>query len=123
MWRRPAYTTQHPAVLFDEAHHNFHRADGLYKPFVNLVTNDGYRVAVNGKPFTKDILGTHQVLVIANAQGVPGGGPARRIPRLPRPSARSSMAGSEKVGRCCSSPTTIRTERPRNRSRNGLEWG
>jgi hypothetical protein len=72
---RPAYTTQHPAVLFDEAHQNFHRADGLYQPFVSLITNDGCKVAVNKKPFTKEILGPHQVLVIANAQGGPGSGP------------------------------------------------
>ena len=72
---RPAYTVQHPAVLFDEAHHNFHKADGLYKPFVSLVANDGYRVAVNRKPFTKEILAPHQILVIANAQGAAGGGP------------------------------------------------
>ena len=41
--RRPAYTAQHPAVLFDEAHFNLHRADGLYMPFVSLIANDGYR--------------------------------------------------------------------------------
>jgi hypothetical protein len=73
---RPAYPTQHPAVLFDEAHHNLHKADGLYKPFVSLIANDGYRVATNAKPFTKEILGVYQILVIANAQGAPGGGPA-----------------------------------------------
>jgi hypothetical protein len=72
---RPAYTAQHPAVLFDEAHHNFHKAEGLYKPFVSLISNDGYRVAINRKPFSKDVLGPHQILVIANAQGAPGTGP------------------------------------------------
>jgi hypothetical protein len=68
---RPAYTVQHPAVLFDEAHHNLHRTDGLYKPFVDLIANDGYRITANKKPFSKEILGPHQILVIANAQGGP----------------------------------------------------
>ncbi len=72
---RPAYTAQHPSVLFDEAHFNFHRADGLYKPFVNLIVNDGYRVTANKKPFSKEILAPHQILVIANAQGAAGVGP------------------------------------------------
>jgi hypothetical protein len=71
---RPAYMTQHPAVLFDEAHFNLHRADGLYKPFVSLIANDGFKVAVNRKPFNREILGPHQILVIANAQGGAGSG-------------------------------------------------
>jgi hypothetical protein len=50
---------------------NLHRAAGLHKPFVSLITNDGYRVSVNGKPFSEEILAPHQV-VIANAQGGPG---------------------------------------------------
>jgi hypothetical protein len=66
---RPAYVTQHPTVLFDEAHFNFHKAEGLYKPFVSLIANDGYRVVANPKPFSKEVLAPHQILVIANAQG------------------------------------------------------
>jgi hypothetical protein len=31
------------AVMFDEAHHNFHTSDGRYKPFVDLLLNDGYK--------------------------------------------------------------------------------
>ena len=72
---RPAYAAQHPAVLFDEAHFNLHKADGLYKPFVSLIANDGYRVTANEKPFSKEILGPYQILVIANVQGAEGGGP------------------------------------------------
>src|SRR5438128_12668620 len=41
---RPAYVNEHPKVLFDEAHHNVHTTGGLYKPFVDLVSNDGYQV-------------------------------------------------------------------------------
>jgi hypothetical protein len=66
---RPAYTAQHPAVVFDEAHHNLHTAGGLYKPFVNLISNDGYRVTPNQKAFSKDVLQPYQILVIANAAG------------------------------------------------------
>src|SRR5262249_48356280 len=42
--KNPAYTTTHPKVLIDEAHFNFHTASGRYKPFADLVSNDGYRV-------------------------------------------------------------------------------
>ena len=39
---RPAYTATHPKVLIDEAHKNFHTAGRGYKPFADLLTNDGY---------------------------------------------------------------------------------
>lgn len=65
----PAYSRNGPRVLFDEAHHNFHTADGRYKPFVDLLMNDGYQVIRNRKPFTKQALDSFKVLVIANALG------------------------------------------------------
>jgi len=65
----PAYTKSEPRVLFDEAHHNFHTIDGRYKPFADLLRNDGYRVVRNRQPFTKEILSSFKVLVIANALG------------------------------------------------------
>ena len=71
----PAYTTQHPAVLFDEAHHNLHTSSGLYKPFADLITHDGYRVEANKKALTRDVLQPYQILIIANATGAAGGGP------------------------------------------------
>ena len=66
---RPAYGAAHPRVLFDEAHHNFHTAGGRYKPFADLLANDGYRVIPNKEPFTKDVLARVDVLVVANAMG------------------------------------------------------
>ena len=66
---RPAYADRHPRVLFDEAHHNFHTSGGRYKPFADLVTNDGYRVAPNRAKFTGDVLQGADILVIANALG------------------------------------------------------
>src|SRR5688572_20397947 len=65
----PAYTRSGPRVMFDEAHHNFHTADGRYKPFVDLLMSDGYQVIRNRKPFTKASLSGFKVLVIANALG------------------------------------------------------
>jgi len=65
----PVYSKNGPRVMFDEAHNNFHTADGRYKPFVDLIMNDGYRVVRNRKPFTKAGLDTFKVLVIANALG------------------------------------------------------
>lgn len=65
----PAYKKDGPRVAFDEAHHNFHTAEGRYKPFVDLLMNDGYRVVRNRQPFTKTVLNSFKVLVISNALG------------------------------------------------------
>ena len=65
----PAYKKEGPRILFDEAHHNFHTTEGRYKPFVDVLMNDGYRVIRNRQPFTKSSLSSFKVLVIANALG------------------------------------------------------
>ena len=65
----PAYSKSEPRVLFDEAHHNFHTTDGRYKPFADLLRNDGYRIVRNRQPFTKESLSSFKVLIIANALG------------------------------------------------------
>ena len=65
----PAYSKNGPRVYFDEAHHNFHTTEGRYKPFVDLLLNDGYRIIRNREPFTKTSLNSFKVLVIANALG------------------------------------------------------
>ena len=65
----PAYTKDFPRVLFDEAHDNFHTTTGRYKPFADLIFNDGYQVAANRKPFSKESLQTYKILIIANALG------------------------------------------------------
>jgi hypothetical protein len=65
----PVYKKDGPRVMFDEAHHNFHTAEGRYKPFVDLMLNDGYRVIRNRQSFSKARLETYKILVIANALG------------------------------------------------------
>ncbi len=42
----PAFLASHPRVLFNERHKNFHKASSTYKPFVDLIRNDGYAVHV-----------------------------------------------------------------------------
>jgi hypothetical protein len=66
---RPTFTKKQPKVLFDEAHYNFHTAEGRYKPFARLITADGYRVTSNKEKFSKALLQGHDILVIANALG------------------------------------------------------
>jgi hypothetical protein len=68
----PAYRDTHPRVLFDAAHFNFHTATGNYKPFADLIRNDGYEVVSNKKTFSRKTLGGYRVLVIANALGSKG---------------------------------------------------
>jgi hypothetical protein len=65
----PAYIDHHPRVAIDEAHHNLHKKDGIFKPFAALAQSDGYNVLTNTKPFTADVLKAFDVLVISNALG------------------------------------------------------
>jgi hypothetical protein len=65
----PAYKKDGPRVMFDEAHHNFHTTEGRYKPFVDILMGDGYRVIRNRQPFTKATLSSFKILVISNALG------------------------------------------------------
>lgn len=65
----PAYTSPGPRVVIDEAHRNFHTASGRYRPFAQLIGNDGYRVQPGRETFTPQNLRLGDVLVISNAQG------------------------------------------------------
>jgi hypothetical protein len=76
----PAYEADHPAVMFDEAHNNFHTMGGTYKPFADLISHDGYRVEDNRKPFTKDVLAPYRILVIACASGAERRGQGAGLP-------------------------------------------
>jgi hypothetical protein len=73
---RPAYPSgpaapggRHPRVVIDEAHRNFHTADGRYRPFAELLRSDGYTVSSNRRTFGAEMLKDVDVLVIANAMG------------------------------------------------------
>lgn len=58
-----------PVVVLDDAHQNFHTAAGRYKPFVDLLTADGYTIVAGKQPFSAESLIDPRVLVIANALG------------------------------------------------------
>ena len=66
---KPAYRKRGPKILFDEAHNNFHTATGRYKPFADLITNDGYQITSNQQIFTREVLQGCRILVISNALG------------------------------------------------------
>ena len=67
----PAYAKNGPKVLFDEAHNNFHTASGRYKPFADLITNDGYQLTPNKQKFSAETLKGYDILLISNALGAP----------------------------------------------------
>lgn len=69
---KAAYASRHPKVLFDEAHRNFHTTDRRYKPFADLIRNDGYEVTPNKQAFSAETLVGYNILVIANAVGAEG---------------------------------------------------
>jgi hypothetical protein len=65
---RPAYALgEGPRIVIDEAHYNFHTADGRYRPFADVLRRDGYCVDGFRKPFSSDSLHGADVVVIANA--------------------------------------------------------
>jgi hypothetical protein len=66
---KPAFVARHPRVAIDEAHHNFHRIDGRYLPFANLLRHDGCEVVAGKTAFTAESLKPLDVLVISNALG------------------------------------------------------
>lgn len=66
---RPAYPDHGPRVLFDEGHANLHRANRTYRPFVELIRNDGYQVDVTDDAFSARSLAGRDILVISNALG------------------------------------------------------
>lgn len=53
-----------PKVFIDETHHNFHTKDGRFKPFSELLTQDGYQVK---SMLNFEDLGATDILVISNA--------------------------------------------------------
>ena len=64
----PLYKTgEGPVVLIDEAHFNFHTADGRYQPFAALLRRDGYDVRPSKTAFSKASLKDGKILVVANA--------------------------------------------------------
>ena len=66
---RPALVERAPRMLFDEAHHEFHRTTGRYRPFAELARHDGWRVRANAAPIDSSVLAAGDVLVVANALG------------------------------------------------------
>jgi hypothetical protein len=85
---QPAYSKAGPKVLFDEAHNNFHTTIGRYKPFVDLITNDGYQVIANKEKFSAAVLKPYDILIISNALGNQRtGGPEAANPAFTDPEA------------------------------------
>jgi uncharacterized protein (DUF2249 family) len=56
-----------PVIMLDEAHFNFHTAEGRYLAFAELLRRDGYDVKPSRSKFSKASLAAGKILVIANA--------------------------------------------------------
>jgi hypothetical protein len=70
-----------PVVTVDEAHHNFHTAEGRYRPFASLLEADGFTVRSGRETITPLSLRGTDVLVVANALNVRNEGAAQwRLP-------------------------------------------
>jgi hypothetical protein len=66
---QPAYSKDGPLVLYDQAHQNVHKANGAYKPLVDLMSHDGYQVRVLEQTLSASSLTGANVLVSVTPQG------------------------------------------------------
>jgi hypothetical protein len=57
-----------PVVCIDEAHNNFHTAEGTYRPFAGVLRRDGYVVRPAREIISEAGLADCRILVIADAQ-------------------------------------------------------
>ena len=72
--------SQGPLVCIDEAHNNFHTAEGRYRSFADLLRKDGYRVGGFSSRFSEGTLSSCALLVIANALNANDGPETRAFP-------------------------------------------
>ena len=56
-----------PLIVIDEGHNNWHTGTGRYKPFADILRNDGYRVEAHHGSFTTESLDGASIVVIASA--------------------------------------------------------
>jgi hypothetical protein len=65
----PAYAADGPLVLYDEGHVNTHTTARAYKPFADLIQNDGYELRVTREPMSPSTLTDASLLVVVCARG------------------------------------------------------
>jgi hypothetical protein len=65
----PAYAQNGPLVIFDEGHRNLHLTTTGYRPFADLLRNDGYAVQVHAGAIDAAALAPATVLVINAPRG------------------------------------------------------
>jgi hypothetical protein len=121
---RPAYDAgRGPRVAIDEAHLNFHTADGRYAPFATLLRRDGYQVQSSRDPFTASSLARADILVVANAMHKQSENDWAPLPNLSAFTDQEVAAVEAWVragDRCCSLPITCRSPGTPRRSRPPL---
>ena len=67
----PAFETDHgPTVCIDEAHKNFHTAEGRYLGFANLLRADGFKIRRFNQQFSAESLKVCDIAVVANASAL-----------------------------------------------------
>ena len=66
---KATYSTIKPKVLFDEGHNNIHKTSCTYKPFANLLKNDGCDLITTDKQITSEVLSGVNIYIVANATG------------------------------------------------------
>ena len=66
---KPAFAAgKGPEILFDEGHHNHHGLGSTYRPFAELLGNDGFQMASLSGPVTSQSLSGARILAIVSAR-------------------------------------------------------
>lgn len=65
----PQLKDMKPKLVFDEAHKNHHKIETTYKPFANLISNDGCVVSSTIKKIDNSVLSRSDIFIIATPMG------------------------------------------------------
>jgi len=64
---QPAFPDGGPTLLVDQGHHNHHRLSSTYRPFADLLRNDGFEVEVLREPVTRAALDRARIFAVVTA--------------------------------------------------------
>ena len=64
---RPAFAVDSPMLLVDDGHHNHHRISTTFRPFADLLRNDGFQVEALGGRVTREALDRARIFAIVTA--------------------------------------------------------
>jgi hypothetical protein len=65
--KRPTFVDGGPTLLVDQAHHNHHSLSSTFRPFADLLRNDGFQVEALREPVTRAALDRARIFAVVTA--------------------------------------------------------